>query len=146
MLADAAEAVIAKIPGVADPAIVKADEEPVIAVTPERKALARWNLDLGGLQIYIATALSGHAASEYWDGEKKFDVTVRFPIASRQDLASIRALRVPLPDGVVVPVSALATVGMVRGPAAITRENGKRFIGIRMNLRSRIGDERSEIA
>ncbi|MEO6777398.1 MAG: CusA/CzcA family heavy metal efflux RND transporter [Kofleriaceae bacterium] len=149
-LADAAEAVIAKVPGVADPAIVKADEVPVIAVTPDRKALARWNLDLGGLQNYIETALSGHAASEYWDGEKKFDITVRFPIASRQDLDTIRTLRVPLPDAVVVPVSALATVGMVRGPAAITRENGKRYIGIRMNLRNRdlgsfIADARARV-
>ncbi|MEO8841746.1 MAG: CusA/CzcA family heavy metal efflux RND transporter [Kofleriaceae bacterium] len=149
-LANQAEDVIAKVPGVADPAVVKASEEPVIAINPDRKALARWNLDLGGLQTYMETALSGHAASELWDGEKRFDVTVRFPLASRQDLQSIRELRVPVPDGVIVPVSAVATVGMVKGPAAITRENGKRYIGIRMNVRNRdlgslIADARAKV-
>jgi cobalt-zinc-cadmium resistance protein CzcA len=149
-LANAAEDVIEKVPGVADPGIVKANEEPVISIGPNRKALARWNLDLGSLQSYIETALSGHAASEFWDGEKRFDVTVRFPLTARQDLDSIRELRVPVPDGVIVPVSAVASVGMVKGPAAITRENGKRYIGIRMNVRNRdlgsfIEDARSKV-
>jgi len=136
-LAEAAEAEIAKVPGIADPGIVKASEEPVIAVAPDRKALARWDQDLGSLQSYLETALSGHAASELWDGEKRFDITVRFPKASREDLDAIRELRVPLRDGSLIPVSALAKVGMANGPAAITRENGKRYIGIRANVRDR---------
>jgi cobalt-zinc-cadmium resistance protein CzcA len=136
-LANQVENVVEKVPGVADPGIVKANEEPNISIAPDRKALARWNLDLGSMQTYIETALSGHAASEFWEGEKRFDVTTRFPLASRQDLQSIRELRVPLDAGVVVPLSALAKVGMVKGPAAITRDNGKRYIGVRMNVRNR---------
>jgi cobalt-zinc-cadmium resistance protein CzcA len=136
-LAEAAENEIANVPGVADPGIVKASEQPVIAVVPNRRALSRWDLDLGSLQDYIETALSGHTASELWDGEKKFDVTVRFPVAAREDLSSIRELRVPLKDGSLVPVSAMAKVAMATGPAAITRENGKRYVGIRMNVRNR---------
>jgi cobalt-zinc-cadmium resistance protein CzcA len=126
-----------QVPGIVDVGIVKAAEQPVIAVAPNRDALARWNQDLGSLQDYIETALSGHAASQLWDGEKKFDVTVRFPKAAREDLQSIRELRVPLQDGSLVPVSALAKVEMDHGPAAITRDNGKRYIGVRTNLRNR---------
>ena len=136
-LADSIEGEVAKVSGIADPGVVKASEQPVIAVTPNRKWLARWDQDLGGFQNYIETALSGHAASELWDGEKKFDVTVRFPRVAREDLSSIRELRVPLKDGALIPVSALATVGMGKSPAAITRENGKRYIGIRANVRNR---------
>jgi cobalt-zinc-cadmium resistance protein CzcA len=136
-LADRVEAEIAKVPGIADPGIVKATETPVIAVVPDRKALARWDQDLGGFQTYIETALSGHVASELWDGEKRFDVTVRFPSAARADIASIRDLRVPLKDGSLIPASALAKVGMSSGPSAITRENGKRYIGVRANVRDR---------
>ena len=136
-LADQIEGEVSKVSGIADPGIVKASEQPVISVAPNRKALARWDQDLGGFQNYIETALSGHAASELWDGEKKFDITVRFPRTSREDLSSIRELRVPLKDGALIPVSALATVGMSKSPAAITRENGKRYIGIRANVRNR---------
>ena len=136
-LADKVEAEIAKVPGIADPGIVKATETPVIGVVPDRRALARWNQDLGSFQSYIETALSGHAASELWDGEKRFDITVRFPSAARADIASIRDLRVPLSDGSLIPASALAKVDMSSGPSAITRENGKRYIGVRANVRDR---------
>jgi cobalt-zinc-cadmium resistance protein CzcA len=136
-IAEAVETEIAPVPGIADPGIVKASEAPVIAVGPDRKALARWDQDLGSLQDFIETALSGHAASELWQGEKRFDVTVRFPKAAREDLASIRELRVPLKDGSLIPVSALAKVAMASGPSAITRDKGKRYIGVRANVRNR---------
>jgi cobalt-zinc-cadmium resistance protein CzcA len=136
-LAEQVENEVGKVPGIVDVGIVKAAEQPVIAVGPDRKALARWDQDLGSFQDYIETALSGHAASELREGEKKFDVTVRFPKAAREDLSSIRELRVPLKDGSLIPVSALATVDMAKGPAAITRDNGKRYIGVRTNIRNR---------
>jgi heavy metal efflux system protein len=128
---------IAKVPGVADLGIVKASQQPAIAVNPRREALARWDLDLGTLQDYVETALSGHTASELWDAEKRFDVTVRLPPAARQTAEAIRNLRVPLKDGAIAPVHALAEVTMQSSRAAITRENGKRYVGIRMNVRNR---------
>jgi hypothetical protein len=39
----------------------------------DRDALARFNLDLAEVQAYIETAMGGHVASEFWDGEKRFD-------------------------------------------------------------------------
>ena len=137
-LAEQVENEVGKVPGIVDVGIVKAAEQPVIAVTiPDRNALARWDQDLGSFQDFVETALSGHAASELRDGEKKFDVTVRFPRAAREDLSTIRELRVPLKDGSLVPVAALAKVEMSAGPAAITRDNGKRYIGVRTNIRNR---------
>ncbi len=136
-LAEQVENEVQKVPGIVDVGIVKAAEQPVIAVNPDRTALARWDQDLGSFQDYIETALSGHAASELREGEKKFDVTVRFPRAAREDLSTIRELRVPLKDGSLVPVGVLASVAMAKGPAAITRDNGKRYIGVRTNIRNR---------
>ena len=136
-LAEAIETEIGKVPGVADLGIVKASQQPAIAVHPNRDALAHWDLDLGSLQEFVETALSGHTASELWDAEKKFDVTVRLPVASRQTIEAISNLRVPLKDGSLVPIKALADVTMDSSRAAITRENGKRYVGIRMNVRNR---------
>jgi cobalt-zinc-cadmium resistance protein CzcA len=128
---------IAKVPGVADLGIVKASEQPAIAIRPDRDALARWDMDLGSLQSYVETALSGHTASELWDHEKRFDVTVRLPVAARQSVDAIKNLRVPLKDGALVPIKALAEVSIDSSRAAITRESGKRYVGIRMNVRNR---------
>jgi cobalt-zinc-cadmium resistance protein CzcA len=62
---------------------------------------------------------------------------VRLPVASRSNLDVIRNLRVPLKSGALVPVKALADVSIDASRAAITRESGKRYVGIRMNVRNR---------
>jgi cobalt-zinc-cadmium resistance protein CzcA len=136
-LANEIQLEIGKVAGVADLGIVRASEQPSIVVSPKREALARWDLDLGNLQDYVETALSGHTASELWDAEKRFNVTVRLPLAARRTSEVIRNLRVPLKDGAIVPVRALADVSIQSSRAVITRENGKRYVGIRMNIRNR---------
>lgn len=135
--AERADAVISRIPGAADVGVVKAGETPQIAVRLDRRALARFDLDLGDVQRYVETAMGGHVASEIWDGERRFDVTVRLPPSARDDLGSIARLMLPLKDGSLIPLSAVAVVEMGTGRAAITRENGQRYVGVRMNVRNR---------
>src|SRR5215470_10335203 len=136
-LANAAEDVIATVPGVADLGIVKASPSPAIGVRLDRDALGRYDLDMADVQDYVETALGGHTAAQLWEGERKFDVVVRLPPGTRDDVESIRQLRLPLKDGALVPLSALSEVKVDMGRAAITRENGKRYVGIRMNVRNR---------
>ncbi len=140
VLQDAAqksENAIARVQGVADLGIVKSGEMPQIAVTLDRPALARYDLDLADVQDYVETAMGGHVASELWEGEKRLDVTVRLPSATREDIGSIRSLMLPLKNGALIPLTAVADVRMGTGRAAITRENGRRYVGIRMNVRDR---------
>ena len=99
--------------------IVKSGEMPQLSVRLDREALARYDLDLADVQDYLETAMAGHVASELWDGEKRFDVTVRLPQASREDPTSIRKIMLPLKDGALIPVSAVADVRMATGRAAI---------------------------
>jgi cobalt-zinc-cadmium resistance protein CzcA len=135
--ADKAKDAISTVAGVADLGIVKSGESPQIAVELDRDALARFDLDMADVQDTIETAMAGHVASELWEGEKRFDVTVRLPQATREDVQSIRELRLPLKNGHLVPLSAVGTVKMGLGRSAITRENGHRYIGVRMNVRNR---------
>ncbi|HEY3358900.1 MAG TPA: CusA/CzcA family heavy metal efflux RND transporter [Polyangia bacterium] len=148
--AERAKAVIATVPGAADLGIVRSGNMPQMAVRIDRKALARYDLDLAAVQDYIETAMGGHAASDLWEGEQKFDVTVRLPRASREDVGSIRRVMIPLKNGTVVPLSAVADVSMSVGRAMITRENGRRYVGLRMNVRNRdlgsfVADARAKV-
>ncbi len=136
-LAAHAQAVIAGVPGVADLGVVKAAATPSISVRLDRDALARYDLDMADVQDYVETALGGHVATELWEGEKKFDVVVRLPPGSRDDVSAIRELRLPLKDGALIPVSAIAEVKVDMGRGMVTRENGRRYVGIRMNVRGR---------
>jgi cobalt-zinc-cadmium resistance protein CzcA len=135
--AEKSKDVISTVPGVADLALVKSGESPQLTIRLDRNALARYDLDLDDVQDYVETAMAGHVASELWEGEKHFDITVRLPKSTREDVTAVRELRIPLRNGNVIPLSALSEIGISNGRAAITRENGKRYIGVRMNVRKR---------
>src|SRR4051812_16230367 len=135
--AEIAKDTVAKIPGAVDVGITKSGTSPQISVKLDRMALARFDMDLGDVQNYVETAVGGHVASEIWEGERRFDVTVRLPPATREDVTALARMPLPLKDGSLLPLSALATVGMGTGRAAITRENGRRYVGVRMNVRNR---------
>ncbi len=128
---------IATVDGVADLGIVKSGEVPQIQVAPNRVMLARYGMPLGEFQDVFQLAIGGTPVSEYWEGERRFDVVLRLPISSRDDVEKIRKLRIPVEGGVTVPLEELAHVGLGFGRASIFRENGRRYIGIRMNVRGR---------
>jgi cobalt-zinc-cadmium resistance protein CzcA len=64
-------------------------------------------------------------------------VVTRFPLGAREDVDELRQLRIPVTGGAAVPLDALAHVDLGYGRASISRENGRRYIGIRMNVRGR---------
>lgn len=136
-LGQQAKDLIAAVPGASEVALVRAGNVPQVAVELDRSSLARFGIDVADLQDEVETAMAGHTASEIWEGEKRFDVTVRLPRVTREDLHAIRAIRIPTPDGTIVPLAALADVHLTAGRAAITREGGKRYLGVRMNVRGR---------
>ncbi|ATB31089.1 efflux RND transporter permease subunit [Melittangium boletus] len=136
-LAEKVKSTISRVDGVADLGLVKSAPVLQVQVTPDRMALARHGMDMEDFQHVLQTALSGQPVSEFWEGERKFDVVIRLPSSSRDDVEKIRKMRVPVDGGVMVPLEALARVGNGEGRASINRENGRRYIGIRMNVRGR---------
>jgi cobalt-zinc-cadmium resistance protein CzcA len=135
--AEQVKKVIGKVDGVADLGIVKSAEVPYVQVAPDRGALARYGMSLGDFQHAFQTALAGLPLGDFWDGERRFSVAMRLPLAARDDIEKIRKLRVPVEGGALQPLEALARVNTGFGRASINRENGRRYIGIRMNVRGR---------
>lgn len=135
--AESVKDAIATVPGVADLGIVKSGEVPQIQLTPDRVALARYGMGLGEFQHVFQTAIGGTPVATFWEGERRVDVVMRLPEASRDDVEKIRKLRVPVEGKTLVPLEALAHVTTGKGRASINRENGRRYIGLRMNVRGR---------
>ena len=136
-LAERTKAAIAKVAGVADLGIVKSAEIPQIHVQPDRTTLGRYGLDMEDFQHALQAALGGQPVGVFWDGEMRYDIVLRYPAAARDDVEKIRKLRVAVQGGVTIPIEMLAEVSVGQGRAAISRENGHRYIGIRMNVRGR---------
>ncbi len=135
--AEATKRAIENVQGVADLGIVKAGEVPQIQIKPKRDMLGRFGLGMDDVQGFVSTALGGNAVGQFWDGEKSFNVVLRFPESARNTVEQIAALRVPTQSGVLVPLDTLADVKVDYGRSCINRENGQRYIGIRMNVRGR---------
>jgi cobalt-zinc-cadmium resistance protein CzcA len=135
--AEKMKSAIAQVPGVADLGIVKSGEVPQIQLRPDREALARYGLDVGDFQHIFQAAVGGVTVGVYWEGEIPRDLVLRFAQSARDDIEKIRKLPIAVSGGVTVPLESLATVELGTGRASINRENGHRYIGIRMNVRGR---------
>ena len=135
--AEGAKNALANVPGIADLGIVKSGEVPQIRMRPDRAALGRYGLSMVDVQSFVSTALGGSVAGKLWEGDRSFDVVVRFPESSRETLEQISNLRVPTSSGALVPLSSLGKIDVDYGRASINRENGQRYIGVRMNVRGR---------
>jgi heavy metal efflux system protein len=136
-IADRAKAALEQVRGVADLGIVKSGESPQIEIEPRRELLGRFGLSMSEVQAFVSTALGGRAVGTLWLGERSFDIVLRFPEAARETVERISALRVPTRTGALVPLSAICSVALNYGRASVNRENGQRYIGIRMNVRGR---------
>ncbi|GIW46108.1 MAG: cation transporter [Candidatus Binatia bacterium] len=128
---------LASVAGVADLGLVLSSEIPQVKVEPDRDALGRYGLDLEDFQHILQAALGGQPVGVFWDGEARFDIVLRYPPSARADIEKIRNLQVPVQGGAAVPLEMLAKVSIGQGRAAITRENGRRYIGVRMNVAGR---------
>lgn len=156
-LADRIAAVIRSIPGAADVKVEQTEGLPVMNVNIDRRAIARYGLNVADVQDVIAVAIGGREAGVVFEGDRRFDLVVRLPDEVRRDLAAIERLPIPLPrgerdepvklasatDGAVspppafVPLRSVARIEVAEGPNQISRENGKRRVVVQANVRGR---------
>jgi cobalt-zinc-cadmium resistance protein CzcA len=137
LTAEACKTALIPVRGVTDLGIVKSGVVPQIQVTPQRKTLGRFGLTMDDVQAVLSTALGGSAVGELWEGDRSFNIVLRLPAASRDSIEEVSALRVPTPSGGLVPLTTVADVSIAYGRASINRENGQRYVGVRMNVRGR---------
>ena len=137
------EGVMAAVPGAQDVKVEQVTGLPVLQVTPDRAALARFGLNVADVQHVVQTSVGGATAGQVFEGDRRFDIVVRLPEALRENVEEIGRLRVPLPaaaDGTpqgFVPLAEVAQVELSIGPNQISRENGKRRVVVTANVRGR---------
>jgi len=136
-LADAILDVMATVPGIKDLGHFKSMGQPNIKITPDRDLCARYGLNTGDVDAVIQAALGGQAIVQVYEGEKHFDLTVRWKPEYRMSLEAIREITVPTPDGTLLPLGQLAEIQIVDGPAMIFRENAVRYSPVKFSVRGR---------
>ena len=167
-LGERIEAVAQQVAGAADVKVEQVTGLPVLTITPDRAALARYGLSIEDVQETVSIAMGGRSAGQLFEGDRRFDIVVRLPEALRTDLDRLADLPVPLPPPAsparthtpgealtattgYVPLGELVSLDIAPGPNQISRENGKRRVVVTANVRERdlgsfVGELRERIA
>ena len=104
---------------------------PMLTVTPDRVALARYGLNPGTVQDTVATAVGGQVASQLFEGDRRFDIVVRLPEHLRQDPAALADLPIPLPAEFSADESGRRATWQAGAPRTVPlREVNKVFIAV----------------
>jgi Cu(I)/Ag(I) efflux system membrane protein CusA/SilA len=91
----------------------------------KRRELARYGLTVKEVQDVIMSAIGGENVTTTIEGRERYPVNVRYPRELRDDPDHLARTLVPTMSGAQVPLSQLADIRLVEGPAMIRDENGR---------------------
>ena len=155
------EDIVKSVSGSADVKLEQITGLPMMTVRLDNEALARYGLSSEEVQTIVSTALGGTTVGQVFEGDRRFDLVVRWPEKLRSDIDMIGELPIPLPEmdssavrvlpaafqmgastqgmntSSFVPLREIASIEIAPGPNQITRENGKRRIVVSSNVRGR---------
>ena len=136
--------VLGRIPGASEVKVEQTTGLPMLSIHIDRDKAARYGLNVAEVQDTVAIALGGREAGALFQGDRRFDIVVRLPEHSRNDLEAMKRLPIALPRSgngnghpAFIPLSEVASLDLAPGPSQISRENGKRRIVISANVRGR---------
>ena len=129
--------VMSTIKGSRTSAVPLARASPTCASRPIARAAARYGLNVGDVEAVVQAAIGGQAVTQVYEGEKRFDLTVRWAPPFRKDLQAIRDILVATPDGAQVPLGQLAQIVEEEGPSLIYREDNRRYTPVKFSVRGR---------
>ena len=123
--------------GVKDLGVLHLLGQPNLIIEVNRQECARYGLKVGDVNDVIQAAIGGQAVTQVYEGEKWFDLVVRFLPEYRRDNETIGQILVSTPEGARIPIKQLATISEQTGAFIIYRENNERYIPIKFSVRGR---------
>jgi len=130
-------ALLRRIRGIQDLVVERVAGQPYISIRPDRAKIARYGISVEDVQTIVETAIGGKTVTKLYEGEKSFDVQLRFPEERRNSIEAIRDILVRAPQGANIPLSQVAEISSSEGPVQISRESGERRIGVECNISGR---------
>jgi heavy metal efflux system protein len=130
--------VASTVQGMADLAVYRSMGQPNLLITPDRKECSRYGLNVGDVNGIVQAAIGGQAVTQVLEGDRSFNLMIRWLPKYRESLDGIRQIRVALPSGAgYVPLSQVADIRTAEGASFIYREHLQRYVPIRFSVRGR---------
>ncbi|WP_336515481.1 CusA/CzcA family heavy metal efflux RND transporter [Pollutibacter soli] len=125
------------IRGIEDLGILKNLGQPEFKIELDQQKMAMYGVNTADANAAIEMAIGGKAATELYEGERKFDIRVRYQQNYRSTQEEIEQIMVPTNDGAKVPLKEISVMKTLTGPAFIYRDNNMRYIAVKFSIRER---------
>jgi heavy metal efflux system protein len=125
------------VPGMADMAVYRSMGQPNLMIIPDRAACSRYGLNVGDINAVVQAAIGGQAVTQVLQGERAFNLMVRWQPKYRNSLNAIRHIKIAQPSGGYVQLEQVADIRTVEGASFIYREGLRRYVPIRFSVRGR---------
>lgn len=136
-LANQTAAAIKDVNGVEDVNVFRSIGLPELQIKLEESRMARYAVSMADAQAVVEMAIGGKAATKFYEGERTFDVQLRFQKEFRDNEDKIGAILIPTMDGKYVPLKEIADISFKTGPTFIYRDGSSRYVGVGFSIRNR---------
>jgi cobalt-zinc-cadmium resistance protein CzcA len=129
--------VVSTIPGARDVQSEQVLGQPQLLIRIDRVAVARLGVNVEDVQNIIRGAIGGAMAGQVFEGQRRFEILVRYDASYRSTAEDIRRALVVTPSGARVPVGQVAEIREIIGPKQISREGNQRRVVVQANVEGR---------
>jgi len=129
--------ILKDIEGIEDLGILRNLGQPELQINLDQKKMALYGITTADANAVIEMAIGGKAATEIYEGERKFDLIIRYPEDFRNDENAIGNLMIPTISGGKVPLGEISEIIKITGPSMIYRDKHERYGAIKFSIRGR---------
>ncbi|MBD1394196.1 efflux RND transporter permease subunit [Mucilaginibacter glaciei] len=135
--ANAVMGILKNIKGVEDLGVLRNLGQPEFRIELDQRKMALYGVTTADANSVIEMAIGGKAATQLYEGERKFDIRIRYQKQFRDTQDKIENLMVPTLSGSKISIKEISTISTLTGPAFIYRDNNMRYIAVKFSVRGR---------
>lgn len=128
---------MSQVNGIADLSVEQQADISQLRISPRRSEISKYGMSIVQVAEAAEVAMSGMVVSKTLEGDRVFDVLVKYDDSARKDIDSIRSTLIDTPSGMKVPLGSVADIFSAKGPNSISRENVQRKIIVQANVSGR---------
>ena len=131
--AEKIQIIMSGIQGVKDVRVEQLFGQSYLTIDIDRGKIARHGINVAHVREIITTAIGAEPATRVYEGQRRFDLILRYPEQYRDSVDTISNILLTTASGALIPLGNIAKVELREGPALISREGLQRRIYVGFN-------------
>jgi cobalt-zinc-cadmium resistance protein CzcA len=136
-MADTIKHIVKQMDGATDVGMEQEGPQAQLNIQINRNEVARYGINVADIQNIIETTVGGKSVGTIYDGDRKYDIVIRYFPETRNTIDAIKLLQVFASNGKLIPLSQLASIRLLDGETNLYRYGGKRLLIVKTNVQGR---------